>query len=381
MNSNPSSDDDSDRRLKADQESWLPGLAYAGAAAIGGSVLVNGARSMPVKVLTPLALAAATGAYFLPAHTEQFKHTWVPMRMSSKSDPSLSSSDSSNPNSTIHSLKQTVQGVTSEIGDKVRETIGGVPRVIPSTKNNNGMSNQDQASEEMAAFRESLPENPSSSRWSWWKGTDTTAPMLKEMDGSMMQAENIIKTAEKPLAAIGSSSSSSNTVNSSTSSKPHKVVVDKALASAAVKGHDALINRAALLGKNAEESALKVHENVVDAAMPKHRQGRHEKHQIEISRQASQSDLKDGKFVIRVTENSENPSALPERVRRGSMKKDMHHGLENLERRASMIYNGVEHIEHDINKRIQKALEEEAEFWHQQSLKEEARSRGGERAM
>ncbi|KAG0021289.1 hypothetical protein BGZ80_002710, partial [Entomortierella chlamydospora] len=328
MNTNPSSDNDSERRLNADQESWFPGLAYAGVAAIGGSVLVNSSRSMPVKVLTPLVLAAGTGAYFLPAHTEQLKRDWVPMRLSSKLNPPLSSSDSSNPELTTHSLKETVQSVTSEIGDKVKETLG-----VQSTKS---MSDQDQASEEMAAFRSSLPENPSSSRWSWWKGGDTTVPLIKEMDSSLMQAGNIIKSAEQRLAADGDSNDSINsgdndTVDTSaspspisitspgTSTKPstdiksHKVLVDKAVAKSAVKGHDDLINRAALLGKNAEESALKVHENVVDASVPKERQGRNEKHQVELSRMASQSDLKDGKFVVRVVENSENPNVLPER--------------------------------------------------------------------
>ncbi|KAF9921663.1 hypothetical protein BGZ65_010169, partial [Modicella reniformis] len=74
----PATNNDTIRRLKADQEPLLPALAYAGAAAIGGSVLVNRTRSMPIKILTPLAMATVTGAYFLPAHTDMIKNTWTP---------------------------------------------------------------------------------------------------------------------------------------------------------------------------------------------------------------------------------------------------------------------------------------------------------------
>ncbi|KAF9115992.1 hypothetical protein BGX27_005429 [Mortierella sp. AM989] len=358
--------DDASRRLRVEQESWFPGLAYAGAAAIGSAVIVNNAaRSMPVKLLTPLAMAAATGAYFLPAHADQFRRTWIPMDLSIKPDESSLSKF----NPPVNNLKQSAQRSTSEMRDMAMDT---PPRLIPSsmvTPDRMEMSNTMSSTQEMAGFKENLPENPSSSRWSWWKSSYSTTPMNKETDSKMRTPKRRDSTTTDHTVVIDN-----------TNGKPRKILVDKAVASAAIKGHDDLINRASLLGRNVEETALKVHENVYDAAVPKRRQSRHEKRPIEISRQASQSDLRDGKFIIRVTENSD-PGALPERVRRGSIKKDIHHGLENLEKRASMIHQGVEHLEHSINKRMQKALEEEAEFWHQQSLKEEARSRGGERAM
>ncbi|KAF9198499.1 hypothetical protein BGZ49_000666 [Haplosporangium sp. Z 27] len=378
-------DDPNKLRRKSDQESWLPGLAYVGAATIGGAVLVNSSRSMPVKVMMPMAVAAATGAYFLPMHTEEIRRTLIPSSTPDKTDLPFYSPYSSKHSTTIQNLKQTAKDTTSDMGSKVKETMDNVPRMMSSGTDNNSIPVQNETTEEMTVFRGTLPENPSSSRWSWWKSSDTTtgvsnATMPKKMDMPKMQHENMTEALATPLATSALKNIKKSDTSTSAHNKPHKIVIDKTVSSAAIKGHDGVIKRAEPLGKDVEETALKVHENVIDAAKPEHRQSRHEKYPIEISRQASQSGLKDGKFVVRVTENSENPSVMPERVRRGS-KSNLHHGLENFDKRSSMIYNGVEHLEHAINKRVQKALEEEAEFWHQQSLKEEAKSRGGERAM
>ncbi|KAF9439321.1 hypothetical protein BGZ76_003851 [Entomortierella beljakovae] len=286
---------------------------------------------MKVKLFTPLVVAAATGIYFIPVQAKQVKKLW---HMNDNID--------SPQNSSVFTIKLDPQGAVSGVGIGLGNGIMG---------GNNAR---------MTSIRDALPDNPSSSQWSWWKNTDTGI-----------------------FSALSFKRAVDSEQNQKTTMMPKKVVIDKVVSAAAVKGHDALINRASMVGKNAEETALKVHDNVINAALPARRMSRHEKRPIEISRQASESDLKDGKFVVRVVENSENPQSLPERVRRGSnvAKKDLHHGLENLDKRASMIYKGVEHVEHDLNKRIEKSLQEEADYWHQQSLMEESRSRGGERAM
>lgn len=46
--------------MKADQEPMLPGLAYAGAAAVGGSILVNRVRKCTMFIFLKLLMAMAT---------------------------------------------------------------------------------------------------------------------------------------------------------------------------------------------------------------------------------------------------------------------------------------------------------------------------------
>ncbi|KAF9998149.1 hypothetical protein BGZ65_006321, partial [Modicella reniformis] len=197
---------------------------------------------------------------------------------------------------------------------------------------------------------QSVPENPSSSRWSWWKRSDGIAPKAEVENKIQMTFDEPINdddpaadtaadvsTSERvrrPSTSMMTSMTSTDSDTMTTtedpllkqrggSTKPRKILVDKAVASAAVKGHDDIINRNPLNTKNIEDTARKVHDNVVDAALPKHRQSRHEKHEIEISRQAAQSDHRDGRFVVR---ESEDPDTLPQRVQRKSIKKDIHHG-------------------------------------------------------
>lgn len=243
-----------------------------------------------------------------------------------------------------------------------------------------------QLAKEKAFFREKSQEQPSSSRWSWW--SKSSGSPQKEQETNVKTETDMVTDGfanVKPVPRRSERSTPSLNLNDgervveTLPGKPRKIVVDKAVASAAIKGHDNVVNREALHGRNAEETARKVHENVIDATVPRHRQGRNEIHKLEVSRQASESGVRDGQFVVREIRSQDE---VPERVRRGSgIKKDISHGLQNLEKRAHMLYDGVEHLEHSINKRVQKSLEEEAEFWHQQSLKEEANARAGERAM
>ncbi|KAF9350373.1 hypothetical protein BGX34_001258 [Mortierella sp. NVP85] len=470
--------DDSIRRLKANQEPLLPGLAYAGAAAVGGAMLVNSARSMPIKVLTPLAMATATGVYFLPAHADLIKHTWTPFLVSHPADGEERISDLSSFSTSMRDPKPSNNNITSssstsssnaatDLAHQAEASWQGIKRQGEDLAENYKQAGKEQLSQmvdqpvheakswlerrkEQAenifnssspvaatttaawppnrpqnTFHDSIPENPSSSRWSWWKRSDSMTPK-SEMNNNKIQARaedpatmDAMASSSSPRSSSSSTSerarrpstTSTTTITTTTTTtdpvamaaahepapdsmpmeepskpqppqrrgsfKPRNVLVDKAVASAAIKGHDDTINRHALLGKNTEETARKVHDNVVDAALPKHRQSPNERHDIEISRQASKSDMRDGQFIVRKTDD---PEAMPQRVRRKSVQKD-HHGLENLEKRASMLFKGVENLEHSINKRIQKALEEEADFWHQQSMKEEANARGGERGM
>ncbi|KAF9388985.1 hypothetical protein CPB97_012196 [Podila verticillata] len=412
------------RRMKADQEPMLPGLAFAGAAAVGGSILVNRFRSFPVKVLTPLAFGAVTGAYFLPAHTDLIKNMWrKPVHVSTSTDTTSQS---------LRDLKRSAEAASFDLGHKTMETVDDVSRqaqagwqdikgkaenladtyrevgqdqvnkvfdksvhesrswldqqkteadrILDETasilsKTKSASSSFKPAQMETNKFHNfessstTSQEQPSASRWSWWTSSDSIAP--KEEVESKMQGTTTARHVERPGETI---------TTTTTESKPRKHVVDKAVARTAVKQHDATVNRGAMLGKeNIEETAIKVHENVVDAALPIYRQGRYEKHPIEISRGASQSDLRDGKYVVR--ESSSNPDVPYERVGKVIGKKDLHHGLENLEKRAHMLYDGVEHLEHKIDERIQKSLQEEADFWHQQSLKEEANARARERGV
>jgi hypothetical protein len=46
--------------MKADQEAMLPGLAFAGAAAVGGSILVNRVRKCIIFKWLKLLMAIAT---------------------------------------------------------------------------------------------------------------------------------------------------------------------------------------------------------------------------------------------------------------------------------------------------------------------------------
>ncbi|KAG0009386.1 hypothetical protein BGZ81_003416 [Podila clonocystis] len=416
------------RRMKADQEPMLPGLAYAGAAVVGGSILVNRVRSFPVKVLTPLAFGAVAGAYFLPAHADLIKNMWSkPIHVSTSTDTSSES---------LRDMKRSAEAASFDLGHKTMETVDDVSRQaqaswqdikgkaenLAETYREVGQdqinkavdksvheardwlhqqkAEADRILDETAAILsttrsasssftpaqmehnkfhnfESSPstsqEQPSSSRWSWWTPTDSVAPK-KEVESKIHDATITTTThrVERPQVTT--------TTTTTSESKPRKLVVDKAVASTAVKQHDATINRGAMLGKkDIEETARKVHENVVDAALPPARQSRNEVHPIEISRRASQSDLRDGKYVVRKSTNADVPY---ERVSNASnIKKDIHHGLQNLEKRAHMLYDGVEHLEHKIDQRIQKSLQEEADFWHEQSLKEEANARQHERGV
>ncbi|KAI7822660.1 hypothetical protein BC939DRAFT_493438 [Gamsiella multidivaricata] len=517
------------KRLNTQREPWFPGVAYAGAAGVAGYALVHNSRSMPVKILTPLTMAALAGAYFLPVHTavvkpsqypgsvrtvsthstsptaeplrevkeqlstgstlaektsataddlsRQTKSSWNDIKRKGENlaeagqdqihklaDGSAQEAKSSWDNikrkgehlaeagqdqaheakSSWDNIKRKGENLAEAGQDQIHKLVDGSAQEAKSSWDNikrkgehlaeagqgqareaksswdnikrkgehlaeegqeqahEAKSWMDEKTADMKAkassaatgaeqhtsnkFHQDIPENPSSSRWSWWKGTESTPPKPEVADKNVNEAlisnsttDNISPekkhVVERPLteATVPASSSSS-------SSKPRKILIDKAVASAAVKGHDDIVNRAALAGKNAEQTALKVHENVIDAALPKERQSRNEKHQIEVSRLAAESDMRDGKFIVREPEDA---TGIPQRVqRRGSQsKKATSHGLENLEKRAHMLYDGVEHIEHSLNKKMQKALNEEAEFWHQQSLKEQASGRGGERAM
>ncbi|KAF9907441.1 hypothetical protein EC991_010905 [Linnemannia zychae] len=405
-------------KYKADQEPMMPGIAYAGAAAVAGSILVNRVPSVSVKILTPLTLAAVTGSYFLPAHYDQLKHTWLPLKVSHSGETAPSSAS-------LRDLKRSAESTTFDLGHKTIDTVEDISRQtqaswedikrkgedlaeaykeagqehvnkvvensvheakswldgqraeadrllhqtasvitgkIGSSSDHNKFHNDlTQNAKESAFYRETSHEQPSSSRWSWWGSSAPT-------------------TAEKPLTTT-STSASKKTEPTPSTQRPRRVSVDKTVASAAIKQHDVTVNRAALLGKNAEETARKVHENVVDASLPKERQGRNEKHPLEISRRASESDYRDGKYIVKVTGVE---GEIPERVgsRLKAIKRDLHHGLENLEKRAHMVYDGVEHLEHKLNRRIQKNLQDEADFWHQQEIKEQqANARSSDRAM
>ncbi|KAF9190609.1 hypothetical protein BGZ50_000153 [Haplosporangium sp. Z 11] len=436
------SDNDIYRRLKADQEPLLPGLAYAGIAGVGGSALVYRVRSVPVKVLTPLAFAAVAGSYFLPAHTDLIKNKWMPMKVSKASDIMPNSSSPS-----MRDLKQSTKEVASDLEHKAMETVDNVSRqaqaswedikqrgegikqkgedIMQKGENlvetyresgqeqvNNAVEKSvsgakswldrqkdeaDHLLEETSSIlsassfpstdsdrdsnkfhgnpaREQSQEQPSSSRWSWWSQSDSISPKkdVEAMIDSKTDTTPVVKRVERP------ESDSRMREKASEDSRPREVIVDKNRAVLAVRGHDEAVNRAVLEPESAEERGLKVYHNVNDASLPKDLQSPIVKIPIEVARKATESDIKDGKYVVR---EAKEPSGQYERVTPSKSKKDIDHGLKNLDRRAHMLYDGVEHLEHKINKRIQKSLEAEAEFWHQQSLKEEAKTRGGERGM
>ncbi|KAG0265993.1 hypothetical protein BG011_003643 [Mortierella polycephala] len=422
------SDNNTYRRLKADQEPLLPGLAYAGAAGIGGSVLVYRVRSVPIRVLTPLAFAAVAGSYFLPAHTDLIKSRWMPMRMS-KTDDVVPNS----PLSTMRDLKQGAEEVASDLEHKTKETVDDVSRqaqanwvdikqksenlaeayreagqekvsnaveksvsgakswldrqkneadhlleetssILSASSFPSTASNRDNNKFHGSAAREQSQEQPSSSRWSWWSQSDSISPK-KDVENKI---DSKTDTAPEVKRVKRPESDPKMREKKSEDEKNPLLLVDKNRASLAVKGHDDAVNRAALERKDAEERGLKVYDNVNDASLPKDLQSSIVKIPIEVARKAAESDIKDGKYIVR--ELKEPPGQF-ERVIPSKSKKDIDHGLQNLDKRAHMLYDGVEHLEHKINERIQKSLQAEADFWHQQSLKEEAKTRGGERGM
>ncbi|KAG0054132.1 hypothetical protein BGZ83_011919 [Gryganskiella cystojenkinii] len=436
------------RKLKANQEPLMPGIAYAGAAAVGGAIIVNRVPSIGVKIFTPLALAAVTGSYFLPAHTDLIKGAfYIPLRVS-KSGTADSASDS------LKDLKRSVDGATFDLGHKTITAVDDVSRQaqtswddirhkaekladsykdagqeqvnkvveksvqeakywldqqkaeadrilnetasavttataaaaakasssLPSDHFNRFHNNTSQAAKESAFYSSS--EKPSSSRWSWWSKSDSVAPKLelekKVRDTAGANSSSSTRVGRRP------SVSASSTPVSADNKGPRKVlVVDKSIATTAVKGHDNTVNRAALMGKNAEETAHKVYNNVIDAALPKERQSRNEIHQISVARRASESGLKDGQYRVREVRSGEEAEAERVGGKLRAIKKDLAHGLENIEKRAHMLYDGVEYLEQSINKRVEKSLQEEADFWHEQSLKDQqaTNTRGGDRAM
>jgi len=415
------------------------------------SVLVNFySASVSVKILTPLAFAAVTGSYFLPAHTELIKGTFsIPLRVSRGGrDATTTTRD----RDSMGDLKRSIDGATFDLGHKTIETVDDVSRtaqanwddirtkaekladayrevgqeqvnkvvdtsvqeakywldkqkaeadrllnetasVISSTaaaataaKTKASSSSSlpsdhvnrfhdfdrantaSQNAKESAFYSQTSGDKPSSSRWSWWSSSDSVTPK---------------KEVETKIHRVGTASSSPKTVErpevTTTSGKPRKILVDKAVATAAIRQHDQTINRAAMMGKNAEETARKVHENVVDAALPEPRQGRHEIHKIDVSRRASESDYRDGKYIVRAIKSEDEEVERVGKIK--GIRRDLDHGLQNLEKRAHMLYDGVEHLEHSLNKRMEKSLQDEADFWHQQSLKDEANSRSGDGAM
>lgn len=405
-----------------------------------------------MKILTPLALAAVTGSYFLPAHTELIKGAFnIPLRVSHvEHDTPATIKDST------RDLKRSVDVAAFDLGHKTIDSVDDVSRqaqaswddiktkaekladtyreagqeqvnkvveksvheakywldqqkaeadrllnetasvlstaaaatLAAKTKASSSSSlpsdhvnrfhdfdranTASQNTKESTFYSQTSGEKPSSSRWSWWSKSDSVAPK---------------KEVETKIHHVGTASTSPRTIDrpqmttttTSGSEKPRRIVVDKAVATAAIRKHDQTINRAAMMGKNAEETARKVHENVVDAALPKRRQSRNEIHKIEVSRRASESDLRDGKFIIREIKSEDEEVERVGKIK--GIKRDLHHGLQNLDKRAHMLYDGVEHLEHSINKRVQKSLEDEADFWHQQSLKDQANTGGGDRAM
>ncbi|KAG0240174.1 hypothetical protein BGW41_007156 [Actinomortierella wolfii] len=132
---------------------------------------------------------------------------------------------------------------------------------------------------------------------------------------------------------------------------------DLHVAKEAIRGHDAVVTRGATLGiVDAEVTARKVHDNVIDAAVPRNRQTRYEPHDVQETRSIyEKTNRKVNKFKT-------TPAQY----------------LDNLDRRTHMMLNGVEHYEHSISKKMEKLLQEEADFWHEQALKDEARARAME---
>ncbi|KAF9898898.1 hypothetical protein BX616_003480 [Lobosporangium transversale] len=426
MNKNPSNSD-TVQRLKDDQGSLLPGLAYVGAAAIGGAALVHRVKSVPVKILTPLTFAALGGYYFLPTHANKMTNAWTPVVPSTAkhgadagTNSSISMTVTSPPVSDApkRTLLSSVEKTSADIGEKAQGAMHDLKQkgesmvdtvksdfnnISHQTKNTaSHLGNLSQHEKEKAFFRDtsgnnnsnnaSVPEKPSSTRWAWWRSSDDHTKSKKEIE-TMADDNNSAADGSRPTVSPVTAPRTTVTVTATSTStdpeynKPHNVIVDKTVAAAAVKGHDDIVNRNASLGKDAKETARKVHQNVVDASVPVHRQGRNEEHPLELSRQAAASDYRDGKFIVRAQpeekDDQEDTGKIPERIARraSGIKKDIHHGLQNLEKRAHMISDGVEHLEHNINKRIQKSLEDEAEFWHEQSLKEEANARDRERGL
>ncbi|KAF9586551.1 hypothetical protein BGW38_002308 [Lunasporangiospora selenospora] len=362
-----------------DNEPLFPGLAYAGAAAIAGAVLVNGSRSSAIKVLTPLAVGAAAGTYFLPAHTDVLMRRWnVPLQVKANETNDQISSLTQQAKEAVDDVSRQakadwadIKGKVDDLAndyrlvgqDKVDAVTAKFDNSVQNTKSWLGQKQQQaEAGEkfhnrfhdlentsanarESAFYREQQQGKPTetTSRWSWWSNSDSVSP-AKELETKIAEssvAMSNYNNVERPIAP---------TETEPKSEKPRKIVVDKTVAKAAIKGYEDTINRGSIARKNTEDTA----------------------------RKAAESDLRDGQYVIREVKDHEEPV---ERVIKMGIKKDLHHGLENLERRAHMLYTGVEHLEYKINKNIQKALEEEADFWHQESLKDQANARGGERGV
>ncbi|KAF9970577.1 hypothetical protein BGZ73_006707 [Actinomortierella ambigua] len=427
------------RRQLAKNESVGAGLFYAAAAGVAGSALVARTRSMPVKVLTPLTMAALTANYFMPAHSDYYLNNMGrPLRFGHKANVDLREPDEALPNSpslssSMADLKETTKAAAQDISQDVGAAWSDVKSKAEGyraagkeelSKLNNSQSAKEakywleqqkaevdrilgvakegqhsgvggsgpsslfghkqpaetsSPSEAIRRRAEELRETPIKVEDHWWsrkrpETTSSTKPSSSKKTEEALPSAGSYNffgwwrtdesTAGKPEMDVKVGIQPLDTAHGDVDHKSHDTTkkptmqrrrasnADLHVAKEAVRGHDAAVTRGAMLGKvDAEDTGRKVHNNVIDATVPRHRQTRYEPHDVQETRVIYEHGGKKSKAA------------------------DDMHGLKNLDRRAHMILNGVEHIEHSINKKMQKILQDEADFWHEQALKDEERAR------
>ncbi|KAG0054865.1 Sterol 3-beta-glucosyltransferase [Gryganskiella cystojenkinii] len=173
------------------------------------------------------------------------------------------------------------------------------------------------------------------------KGVHEAASKVKE---EVHEATaKVEKGATKPAGTSTPTITTTTTTTKTSEFKPRSIVVDKNIASAAIKQHDAIINRGAVMGKNTEERARKVHESIVDAALPASRQGKNELHTIDISRKAYEQP---GKLVATELEHTpeRDASRVAIKVKKATTKakEDIRKGVNEIADKAGKI------VDHEI---------------------------------
>ncbi|KAF9158490.1 hypothetical protein DFQ26_007547 [Actinomortierella ambigua] len=430
------------RHQLAQHESVGAGLFYAAAAGVAGSALVARSRSVPVKILTPLTMAALTANYFLPAHSDYYLHNLGrPLRIgkadavdlrhpSSLGDLKREAANvgqdiSQEVGATWESVKSKVEGLAdtsravgkeelsklaqsqsakeakfwldqqrAEMDDilgREETTKAGAAGAAAGASGLFGLKSSSSSSSsetmgqqlrrqddlddtlkpdehwwsrkrdketrkrEEAAAAPPPPAAGAYNLFGWWRADESAAgnPELEiKMVGSREPMTKTDREAYVDRKLQEANVSNSKTTASSPPRRRRPSNADLHVAKEAVRGHDAAVTRGAMLGRvDAEETGRKVHDNVIDATVPRHRQTRHEPHGVEETR------------------------TIYEKGGKKSQRKGDAHGLENLDKRAHMIKNGVEHLEHSINRKMQKILQDEADFWHDMALKDEERLR------
>ncbi|KAF9428630.1 hypothetical protein BGZ94_001710 [Podila epigama] len=266
------------------ENEWVPGLAYIVAAGIGGAVLGSRAQSTAVKILTPFAATSATSVYFFHHRNKQRRRHLVV-------DRTIASSALKQHDEVIN--RASMLGKNAEArAQKVLDNI--VDASLPSSHQSRNEKHPAEIGRKALKSNqrqfEVTPDDLKVDIKVPQKVTTELKEVKKEVNAKVTALKNKTHDVVDDARAAASSAASSvkaAVAHKTTSHKPDpNMVVDRTIASEALKHHDEVVAKGSMVGKNTEERANKVLNSVVDASLPASRQSRHEKHPAEVGRKA-----------------------------------------------------------------------------------------------